>query len=60
MSSKFWLALLLLPLIAGLHRYACNMGYRYMPRRLAFDDALRVALMLGLVLGAVLLLESLQ
>jgi hypothetical protein len=53
---KFWIALLLLPLIAGLHRYACNMGYRGMSRRAALDDALVVGLMMiGLLVGVGLL-----
>jgi hypothetical protein len=52
------IAVILLPLIAALHRYACNMGYRYMSRRLAFDDALRVGLMTAIVLGFGLVLSS--
>jgi hypothetical protein len=54
--SKIWIAALLLPLIAGLHRYACNMGFRNMTRRAALDDALVVGLMMiGLLVGVGLL-----
>jgi hypothetical protein len=55
--TKFWIALLLLPLIAGLHRYACNLGFRNQSHRVALYDALTVGvLMAGLITGIGLLL----
>jgi len=50
-----WLTLLVLPIVAGLHRFAANMGYRYMPAHLAFKDAIQVAAMMAII-GAALVI----
>jgi hypothetical protein len=55
--TKFWIALLTLPVMAGLYRYAVSYGYRGWSREKAFADAITVTItMAAIATGAVLLL----
>jgi len=51
-DALFWLAVLALPSVGALHRYAVSYGFRGVTHAQAFGEACRVAMMLGLVSAA--------
>jgi hypothetical protein len=55
---EFWIAAVALPVIGGLHRYACSLGYRNATHTFAFREAARVSAMLAIIVVAVIAIRA--
>ena len=57
-QEAMYLAVTALPIVAGVHRYASNRGYRNQPAAEAFEDAWKVSSIVGLICCAGLLIHK--